>query len=287
MTPPVIQMCVARRLDPRPFLLALACSANVGSAATLIGNPQNMLVGQTLHLSFGGYLLQAIVPAAAGLPVIWGVVRLAYGRRMTLEGAGPGVENEARPFDRWQAAKGVVLLAAVIAAFLVTGWPRDVVALVAAGVLLVSRRVRSRETLALVDWQLLVLFIGLFVVNAALARTGVTAAATEGLAGAGVDLARPGVLFALTAVLSNLVSNVPAVMLLLPAAEHPAAGPVLALSSTLAGNLLVVGSIANIIVLEQAARMGVPISWREHARVGVPVGLITLLMAAAWLALAG
>lgn len=85
--------------------------------------------------------------------------------------------------------------------------------------------------------------------------------------------------------LSNLVSNVPAVMLLLRAATHPLSGPILALASTLAGNLLLIGSIANLIVAEQAAPLGVRIGWRDHARVGVPVTLMTLLVAALWLAL--
>jgi len=84
---------------------------------------------------------------------------------------------------------------------------------------------------------------------------------------------------------SNLVSNVPAVMLLLPSASHPASGPILALSSTLAGNLLVVGSIANIIVVEQAARLGVEITAKTHARVGVVVTLVTLALAFAWVSL--
>jgi Na+/H+ antiporter NhaD/arsenite permease-like protein len=86
-----------------------------------------------------------------------------------------------------------------------------------------------------------------------------------------------------TALLSNLVSNVPAVMLLLPHASHPLAGPILALSSTLAGNLLIVGSIANMIVVEQADALGVRIGWRRHAAVGVPVTLATLALAALWL----
>jgi len=98
-----------------------------------------------------------------------------------------------------------------------------------------------------------------------------------------LDLAHPGVLFGATAVLSNLVSNVPAVMLLLPVASDELAGPVLALASTLAGNLLIVGSIANIIVVDQARRLGVEIDWRTHARVGIPVTLATLGLAAAWL----
>src|SRR5664280_2268846 len=161
----------------------------------------------------------------------------------------------------------------------------DVICLAAAPVLLTSRRMASRDILGTVDWHLLVLFVGLFVVNFALADSGTLAVATRALERGGVDLTRPGVLFPLTVVLSNLVSNVPAVMLLLPQATRPAAGPLLALASTLAGNLIIVGSVANIIVVDQAARLGVRIGWGQHARVGVPVTLATLAIAAGWLAL--
>ena len=100
-----------------------------------------------------------------------------------------------------------------------------------------------------------------------------------------MPLQHPAPLFAATFVLSNIVSNVPAVMLLLPRAEHALAGPLLALVSTLAGNLFIVGSIANIIVVDAAARRGIAIDWRSHARVGVPVTLVTLAITAGYLAL--
>jgi Na+/H+ antiporter NhaD/arsenite permease-like protein len=141
----------------------------------------------------------------------------------------------------------------------------------------------SREILGLVDWHLLVLFLGLFVVNGTLESSGTLAFAMRELAARGIDFAEPGRLFLATAGLSNLVSNVPAVMLLLPYAKGPEAGAILALSSTLAGNLFVVGSIANIIVLDQARRLGVEIGWRRHARVGVPVTIATLALAWLWL----
>jgi Na+/H+ antiporter NhaD/arsenite permease-like protein len=168
--------------------------------------------------------------------------------------------------------------------FLLTDWPRDVAALTGAGVLLLSRKLHSTHMLGLVDWELLILFIGLFVVNHALEHTGVTAQAMQSLAAAGFPLAEPAPLFAATLVLSNIVSNVPAVMLLLPAATEPFAGPMLALVSTLAGNLLIVGSIANIIVIDAARRSGIAIDWRRHAQTGVPVTLATLAITAAWLA---
>jgi Na+/H+ antiporter NhaD/arsenite permease-like protein len=141
----------------------------------------------------------------------------------------------------------------------------------------------SRDMIALVDWHLLVLFIGLFVVNDAVARAGLLREVYAALASAGVDLGHAAWLFAVTPVVSNLVSNVPAVMLLLPAATGPGAGAVLALTSTFAGNLLIVGSIANIIVVEEARRQNVLIDWRLHARTGVPVTLATLAIAALWL----
>jgi Na+/H+ antiporter NhaD/arsenite permease-like protein len=186
-------------------------------------------------------------------------------------------------FDPWQSAKGVGIATAVFALFLFAPLPREVVALVAAGLLMTSRKLHSFKMLGLVDWQLLVLFIGLFVVNHALARTGFPQHTIGDLAAAGVDLQHPVPLFAAAFVLSNIVSNVPAVMLLLPAATHEIAGPVLALSSTLAGNLLIVGSIANIIVVGAAQRRNIHIGWKEHARVGVPVTLATLAVAAGWL----
>jgi Na+/H+ antiporter NhaD/arsenite permease-like protein len=164
--------------------------------------------------------------------------------------------------------------------FLAGTWPRELVALTAAALVLMSRRFHSRDMLGLVDWQLLVLFVGLFVVNGALADSGLVARAVERLSGSGIDLTRPGLLFGASVVLSNMVSNVPAVMLLLPLAEGARDGALLALSSTLAGNLFIVGSIANIIVVEQAALRGVAIGWRAHARIGVPVTLLTLLLAA-------
>jgi len=292
MTPVLVETCARRGLDPVPFLLALAAAANVGSAATLIGNPQNMLIGQALGLSFAGYLGQALVPAALGLAATWAIVaRQSRGRwradeaRLAAIAAAHGGEPIAS-FDRWQSAKGLAVAAALLIAFVASDRPRELVALAGAGALLLSRRMHSRATLGLVDWPLLVLFVGLFVVNGALQGTGLPEQAVARLHALGVDAHRPAWLFAAAVLLSNAVSNVPAVMLLLPLASHPLAGPVLALASTLAGNLLVVGSIANMIVVEAAARRGVAIDWRRHARTGVPITLATLAIAAAWLALA-
>ena len=285
MAPVLIEVCARRGLDPVPYLLALACAANVGSAATLIGNPQNMLIGQTLQLSFVRYLVEGGVPAVLGLGVVWLAIVAVYRSRWTRE--IPAIQLEDVPFNRWQTTKGTIVMSLVMAAFLFSPWPREVVALAGAGVLMISRRTASRELLAVVDWHLLILFIGLFVVNAAIAQSGLLSGLLMQVRLAGGDLTNPWHLFVASSALSNIVSNVPAVMLLLPAARTDLAGPVLALSSTLAGNLLVVGSIANIIVVEQAGRLGVRITGAAHRRIGVPVTLATLAIAAAWLALIG
>ena len=281
MPPVLIEGCIRRKLNPVPFLLALACASNVGSAATLIGNPQNMLIGQRLGLSFGGYLLEAIVPVALGLATIWGIV--VWHVKGKWEADLPFHTAQAPPFNRWQTFKGACVLLTLMTAFLLTSWPREVLALAAAGLLMTSRRMTTRSILSLVDWNLLTLFAGLFVVNHALESSGLLSQLISNITGHGIDPSQPGWLFVLTVVLSNLVSNVPATMLLLPIATHPLAGPILALSSTLAGNLFIVGSIANIIVVDQADQMGVRITWKDHARIGIPVTVVTLGIAALWL----
>ncbi len=284
MAPLLVEACQRRGLAPIPFLLALCCASNVGSAATLIGNPQNILIGQTLQLDFAQYLALAIVPSVLGLAVIWAVI--TWSNRKGWSGPRTPVASTTIAYDAFATWKTIAVTASVMLAFVFTPWPREVVALAGAGFLLVSRRTRSRDLIAMVDGQLLVLFVGLFVVNHALQSAGLL---ERGLALArdhAIDPSRPVTLFWSSAVLSNIVSNVPSTMLLLPSATHALSGPILALASTLAGNLFIVGSIANIIVVDQAKAAGIRITWREHARIGVPVTLITLAIAAAVLAIA-
>lgn len=280
IAPLLLRLCLAKRLNPTPYLIALACAANVGSAATLIGNPQNILIGEALHLSFNRYLLTALPTCALGLAVVWVAIAVRYRGDWTRE-ATPANDEPEPSVDRWQTGKGLFVLALLIAAFVFAPtWPRELLALAAAGFLLLNRKFHSQKIMGLVDWPLLVLFISLFIVNRAFDLTGGVEWLVSRSESAGVSLARPANLFVATAALSNLISNVPAVMLLLPIAEGPNAGALLALSSTLAGNLVIVGSIANIIVVEAARRGGVEINARTHAAIGVPVTLATLLFAA-------
>lgn len=286
--PVVIHVARKRGLDPVPYLLGTACAANAGSAATLIGNPQNMLIGQVLQLSFARYLAIAAIPVVFSLAAIWAIVTFQERGRWNVESAAveesaAEMQEEVPPFDRWQTTKGLLIAAILLVLFLATNIPREQLALGAAGILLTSRSMHSQRIIGLIDWPLLVLFAGLFVVNGALQMTPYPAAAVAVLSGWGIDLEVPFSLYWVSALLSNIVSNVPAVMLLLPYAKSPDAGPSLALASTLAGNLTIVGSIANIIVVDIAARHGISIDWKRHARTGIPVTVATL--AITWLSL--
>ncbi len=309
MTPVVARICIERRINPLPFLVGLACAANIGSAATLIGNPQNMLIGSLLKLPFAGYVWAALVPVALSLVALWAWLAFGPGARAAVRGQGADLplpadaavvptvptltrpaDADSPPFDAWQTAKGLAVATVLMLVFLFTGWPREVAALVGAGVLLLSRRLHSAQVMGYVDWPLLLLFIGLFVVNHAFQGTGLAAQAVAWLAASGVHLHEPGALLVLGVVLSNLVSNVPAVMLLLPHLGEPgsaaalSSGMLLALASTFAGNLLLVGSIANLIVVDLAERAGIRIGWAAHARTGIPVTLMSLAFVWAGLA---
>ena len=283
MPPLLLDVCTRRRLDPIPFLLALAAAANVGSAATLIGNPQNVLVGQRLGLSFGGYLLFALPSVAVGLVACWALACWRWRGRFEL--ASDRVPDLPPRFDRGQGGKGLGVRGALVLVLLFSPMPRDAAALAAAGLLLLSRSMSSRALIAAVDGQLLLLFSGLFVVHAAFETTGLPERALAQLAEHGIRLGDTPWFFGATLLLSNLVSNVPAVMLLLPVADGATDGYLLALVSTFAGNLLLVGSIANLIVVAEAERLGVsPVgrSWfLEHVRYGLPVTVVTMLAAAA------
>ncbi|HEY2292187.1 MAG TPA: SLC13 family permease [Thermoanaerobaculia bacterium] len=282
LTPLLAGALLAARRPPLPYLLALACAANIGSALTPIGNPQNILIAQTLRLPFLPFVLACAAPVVLSLTALYCLVapRLREPERQHAAGNPAAVAEESIPLQRWPAAKAVLLTVAAMALFL-SPVPAPLTALGVAGIVLTSRRMRTRDLMAHVDWSLLALFVGLFIVGRGLEGSGWTEVARNALAAAGADPSHPAVLLAAVSLLSLLVGNVPAVMLLLPfVGRQPATGYAMALASTFAGNAVMVGSIANLIVAEQAARLGIRIGFREHLATGLPMTLISLAFAA-------
>jgi Na+/H+ antiporter NhaD/arsenite permease-like protein len=282
MTPMLCAGLVRRGLDPRPFVIALAGGANAGSAATIIGNPQNILIGEVGGLDFWRFLLACGPPAVAGLACVFLVVWWRWRTRFSVPQNRPELAPPA--LDRPGVAKATFAALLLLVLF-ATPLPHIEGVLLVAGYLLVSRRLATRTMLGLVDWHLLVLFGSLFVVTAALARTGLPDAAVLWLEGRGLATDGLAVLAPLTLIGANTIGNVPLVVLLLWVAPAMSEGAFYALAvlSTLAGNLLVVGSLANIIALERARDAGVVLTFAEHARCGVPMTLLSLLLALAWI----
>lgn len=284
-TPLVLDICRALDQRPIPYLIALATATNIGSVATITGNPQNMIIGIASQISFVNFTLYLAPVALAGFVVILLVMRLIYPRVITrtlfVHRAMLDAKTEPRLLRKCLIATGLMMMA-----FLV-GMPPPEAALGGAALILISRRIDPEAVFREVDWSLLVFFAGLFVVTGALETLGVSAQLFAILQ----PVAEQGVL-ALTvvsAVLSNLISNVPAVLLFrpfVPQFPNPTqAWLTLAMATTLAGNLTLLGSVANLIVAETAARRGVNLTFGEYLKAGVPITLLSLACGVIWLIL--
>src|ERR1019366_4657124 len=160
-----------RQINPVPFLIALTISSNIGAGATLIGNPQNMMIGQVAHLDFGRYLLWSIVPVVFAMTAAYGIIWFMARKNLQVSEPIPsGAAQQNYAFNRPHTVKGIIILLVVIGLFF-TSIPKEVIALAAAGIHLASTKFRTEDLLGLVEWPILVLFIGLFVVAGAFQST--------------------------------------------------------------------------------------------------------------------
>ena len=286
-TPIVGTALLRKRINPVPFLIALAISSHIGAALTLIGNPQDMMIGQVAHLDFGHYLLWCSVPVLVAMGAAYGIIWLMSQKK--LQPAAP-VQNDLDcptiPFNRPHTVKGLVILVVVIGLFF-SGVPKEITALAAAGIHLASRKFRTEDLLGLVEWPILILFMGLFVVAGAFQSTGCGDQAVKWLANSGFNLNASPNLVLTTAVLSNLINNAAAVMLLLKVVplSQPVMAYLLALANSFGGSLIIIGSVSNIIVVQQAREMGIGISFWDFARLGIPVTLAALAGLIVWVTL--
>ena len=284
LAPLVADLALAQRRNPVPYLLAVAMASNIGSVATITGNPQNMLIGGFSAIPYARFAAALAPVALAGLVVAGGAIALLYRGEFAAVAPLPARRGRVR-VNRVLVARALAAAGAVIALFF-AGQPPAKAAVVVGALLLLTRRVKSARIYAEIDWSLLLMFAGLFIIVAGAEQRLLS---PEVIAAAGrLRLDRVAVLTGLTAVLSNLVSNVPAVLVLRPFVDHLArpghAWLVVAMAATLAGNFTLLGSIANLIVAEKAARRGVVIGFWTYFRVGAPVTVITLVIGALWLA---
>jgi Na+/H+ antiporter NhaD/arsenite permease-like protein len=290
LTPLVLHLARQLRCDPLPHLIALATAANIGSAGTITGNPQNIYIGSHSVIPYLRFALRLLPLSALGLALNLLVVALVYRHRLarpvkqqdfTPDGKGP----VPRPALVWMRRKSLTVAVGAVVLFF-TGLPLELIALGAASLLLASR-VKPGKVFGQIDWNLLILFTGLFIV--------VHAFQVHIVVHWGVEhwhwlLEHPIDLLSLaSAALSNLVSNVPAVLLMepvlkaVPPESQENAWLALAMSSTFAGNFTVLGSVANLIVVECARREGVTVSFWDYCKVGIPLTIVTLILGVIWL----
>lgn len=276
MAPIVVTLTRALERNPVPYLIAVALASNVGSTATITGNPQNMIIGNLSGISYGTFTGELLPIAALGLLVTILLVLLLNRREFMTRQMLRSVAVPTH-YHGWLATKAALASVAMIALF-VLGQPVAKVAICAAALLLLTRRIEPRKVYAEIDGPLLLMFAGLFVVVRGLEHAVLT---PDLLAQAArLDLGNTAILTAITAILSNLVSNVPAVLVLKPFIEHlqdpQRAWLTVAMASTLAGNFTLLGSVANLIVAERAAKDGITVDFWTYFKIGAPLTIATL-----------
>ncbi|WP_263769522.1 anion transporter [Propionivibrio soli] len=282
MTPLVLELVTRLKRNPIPYLLAIAMASNIGSTATITGNPQNMIIGSLSHIPYASFAAALSPVAAAGLVLTAGMIALAYRREFF--GGIPFPPNDDRSvrYHSPIVTKSLIVAALMVILFF-AGQPVSKVAILGGAFMLFTRRIKAHKIYREIDWPMLVMFSGLFIVVEGFERAVLTPGLIAAFAaGPGRHLDAVPVLAGATAVLSNIVSNVPAVLVLKPfvakLADPQRAWLVVAMASTLAGNFTLVGSVANLIVAQRAQGAGVTISFWTYFKVGAPLTLLTLIL---------
>jgi Na+/H+ antiporter NhaD/arsenite permease-like protein len=282
MVPFVLSITRKMNLQPLPYLLAVATASNIGSVATITGNPQNMLIGSFSGIHYRDFLFHLAPVSIAGLFVDWAVLHWIHMRSVVLK-AEERTEIPLPALDLSKLTKPLIVAVAVVIGFFV-GVDPALMAALGAAMLLITRTLEPQKLYKEVDWGLLVFFVGLFLIVGGAENAGITTRLLD--VARNWNLQRTWVFTLSVATLCNIVNNVPAVMLLttmVPGFADPhKAWLILAMASTLAGNLTITGSVANIIVVE-TAKPEVEIEYRDYLRVGVPITLLTLTIGWAWL----
>lgn len=281
-TPLVIEVTKTLKRNTIPYLIALVTAANIGSSATIIGNPQNMIIGVSSGIPFTKYALFQTPPAILGLLIVWVVITLIYKSEYT------GVRFNKLELDKVKLYRPLLIKSLVSSVLMITsfllGVPVTLAAFGAASLLLITRRLKPERVFLEIDWGLLVFFTALFVVTKSIYTAGFGKYLTLTI----VPYISDGVTsFAVSsAILSNIVSNVPAVLLYRPLiptlANTEQAWMILGMATTFAGNLTLIGSVANLIVAETARKHFIHLTFREYLKSGLIITIISLLFGIIW-----
>jgi len=290
LTPVIIAVVVRGGLPLVPYLLALAMSANLGSVATLVGNPQNMIIGQMSGIKFARFCVSMVPVAVLGLAIEF--VVLAIGFRGILRKA----QIKVPPDREYQWDRRLVFLALAVLVLVFTGFMAGLnlawTALIGGSIVMLFGRRHTHHVLTLVDWHLLVLFAGLFAIVGGVNSTGAISQAFDFIRPIfGHDERVPAINLTWFSMLgSNIFSNVPFVLVAgqwVPNLANPELmWKVMAMATTFAGNLTILGSVANIIVVE-SARGHVEVGFWDYAKFGIPVTILTTVVGLAVLLLLG
>jgi Na+/H+ antiporter NhaD/arsenite permease-like protein len=284
LTPLVLEIVLAAGVAPMPYLIALAAASNIGSVGTITGNPQNIIIGSISGISYARFAATLAPIALIGLGLVFAVVALLWRGKLANPDAKPAKTASPQPIHPALMIKALLLLAFFVIACLAGMVPAEA-ALIAAALMLLTPGLKSEPLIGAVDWSLLLMFVGLFIVVAGMQRAVITPAIVHEIAG--FHPGRPAVLVPLTAILSNIVSNVPAVLVLKPfiaaLADPHRAWLMVAMAATFAGNLTLLGSVANLIVAERARTSGVALGFADFLRAGVPITLISLVFGTVWM----
>ncbi|MER9662982.1 anion transporter [Mesorhizobium sp. M0159] len=284
MAPIVVHVTRVINRNPVPYLIATATASNCGSVATITGNPQNMVIGALSGISYPAFSAALAPVAAFGLVAAIVIIRIVYRAEFSRKAELSPEVYRGRMLPG-QVVKAVVVCVGLAIAFF-AGVPVAKAALIGGAILLLTRAIKPERIYREIDGPLLFMFAGLFIVVAGAEKTLLT----PDIVASAKDLGLNDVwrLSGFTAVLSNIMSNVPAVLALkpfVPGLENPErAWLVVAMSSTLAGNFTLLGSVANLIVAEHARVSGKPLGFIAFFKVGLPLTLVTLLVGTAWLA---
>jgi len=281
-TPLILDITKSYKRNPIPYLIGLAASANIGSTATIVGNPQNMLIGISSGISFSTFTMYQLPVALLGLFLVLIIIRLMYQKEFVhsdLELSEIITPWIYKPLLIKSCISVAVMLILFFAGVRITE-----ASLYGAGILLITRRLKPQRVFSEIDWSLLVFFSGLFVITGAINYTGLGKEFFKYF-----QTATTGNIFNFSLVsvlLSNLISNVPAVMLyipIIPMLTNPnKLWLILAMSTTLAGNLTLLGSVANLIVAETAKKRGVNITFLEYLKSGFIITILSLTIGLIW-----